>query len=182
MLKKAINPGFIKNISNKYGNKITVAQYIIERIKYNNIDCAFVAHDKNTSKLLSPIETAASQINDFKLIHTNSELHSFYSTLTYCKAFNKMGVCINTTESNFDEFKDLLYVTKPILSICIFNNLNDLSNTIKNTESIHSCFLETYTMHNSQNVPNVLEFMISQCTNAPVHLNISKILCYQRIH
>ena len=183
-VKCKTNISFLNAISNKYKNNISVAQYMLERFKYNNIDKIFVSNNKNSTSLIKPIKRAVSDINNLEIVFNNYEINTFYSALTYSDAFNKVGVCINTTKSNFDEFQDLLCVSKPLLSICIYNKISDLRDVIKNTETINPCFIDAHTMHYPHNFPQILEYLLNIClipSTAPVHLNMSRKFCYKNI-
>lgn len=175
-----INKTFINKIKNNYGNKITISEYLIERLKFKKINNAFVTGWKHTSPLITPIQKCALEINNFDLIYNKYELNSIYSAKTYTEYSNNIGVIVNSTDSDFEDLKDLLCISKPLLSLCIFKDYTDLKEAINNTTSIHPCFIDTHTLHYPHNFPSILEYMMTLCETepkAPVHINISNKIC-----
>ena len=60
-----ISEKFINMIKNNYGNKITISEYLIERLKFKKINNAFVTGWKHTSPLITPIQKCALKIDNF---------------------------------------------------------------------------------------------------------------------
>ena len=174
----------LNNISKQYKGVVSVAEYLIERLKQKNINTAFVSQYETSSKLIKPLSQTADKIDKFELIFNKYEIAALYCAKTYTEYSNNMGVIINTTEFDFQDFTDVLCSSHPILSLCIYHSKPDLKEAIKNTSTIHPCFKQSCTIHNSAHFPNILEYMISlteESPTAPVHLNISSQMLSENI-
>lgn len=182
MIKKS----FVNILYKKYTNNISVNQYILERINYSNIDKIFITDNTNSQcSFIAPFKNTLININksNIDIIYNYYGINSFYSALTYSEAFNKPGIVINSTNSNFEGFEDLLCISKPIFSICIYNNLYDLQKLNKKMKAINPCFIQTHTIRNLHQFPEIFETLLNDCNmfSAPVHLNILNSLSNKEI-
>ena len=183
-IKSPISRQFLNLINRKYINGICLSDYLVERLNFSNINTGFITQYENTSTLIKPIEDSANKNKNFNLIFNKYEMNALFSAINYTDYSNNIGVIINSTESDFEDFTNLLCVSKPLLSLCIFDNYKDLKKTINATTSIHPCFIDKHTLHYSHNFPSILEYMLNLCETlpkAPVHINISKKSCKEFI-
>ena len=185
LLTSKINRQFINKLLRKYNsNTISTATYLIERLKFNKINKGFVTEYESQTKLISPISDVVDKIDNFDLIFHKYEIDAFHCAKAYNDFTNNTGVLINTTESDFTDFTDVLCITKPLLSICIFNTKSDLKQALKQTTSIHPCFKDSKTINSAQKFPGILEYLLSLTKTeptAPVHINISREMCDKKI-
>lgn len=185
LLTSKINRQFINKLLRKYNNNtISTATYLIERLKFNKINKGFVTEYESKTKLIQPISDVVDKIDNFDLIFNKYEIDAFHCAKAYNDYTNNTGVLINTTESDFTDFTDVLCITKPLLSICIFKEKSDLKLALKQTTSIHPCFKDSKTISSAQKFPGILEYLLSLTKTeptAPVNINISREMCDKKI-
>ena len=122
MRQTPINREILNKISKKYKGVLSVSEYLVERLKLKNINVGFVTEYEVSSKLIEPLSKTVDKIDKFELIFNKYEIAALYCAKTYTEYTNNVGVLINTTESDFQDFTDILCCTKPLLSICIYNS------------------------------------------------------------
>lgn len=169
---------FCSQLRKKYGSTISVAEFLFERLKFNNIRVGFVSKPNNKmgEELIKPFIEASHRVKGFDLIQNMNEMRVYYSALNYNEATRNVGVVINNSYSDFEEFNDVLCCSNSLLSLCLYESSVDLNNFIKRTTSIHPCFKSSETIHVSNMFPSILDNLLRNCKThpvAPVHINIS---------
>lgn len=181
-----ITLGFLQNLKHKYQNNITLNEYIVERIKLQNIDSIFVTQykPKKPTNLISSFLDIAKKEDNLNIIFNEYELGALYAAQNYTEARNNIGVLINTTDSEFNSYSDMLCCNNPLLSILLYDTRANLKSAIIDTQVIHPCFKDSFTLRRASCFPGILEYMlkltITQPT-APVQLNISSELLTEKI-
>jgi acetolactate synthase-1/2/3 large subunit len=92
-----VNKNFINDISKKYNKNLNVAQYIVERLKYQGVNTAF---GYNGGAAL-PFFDIISKDNEFNLYFNRHEQYSGHAAQAYGKVTNKFGVVITTSGPGF---------------------------------------------------------------------------------
>ena len=171
-----MNYNMIRSIKTKFTNKITVGDYIIERIVREKIYCGF-GHksDNNINKL----NEYAENHQKFSLILNYIEKYSGYSAFTYSLLNKKPGVLVSNSE---DGFKNLLepvyknYVSNnPLLFISLYKDNN-------NKESLIEKFMiESYNMNTTHRFPHIFDYLLLKSYSKPTHLKINEELLSEKI-
>jgi acetolactate synthase I/II/III large subunit len=177
----AINNNFLDIISKKYNNKMNVAEYIIERLKYEGVNTAF---GYNGGAAL-PFFDSISKDKEFNLYFNRHEQHSGHCAQAYGKIKNNIGVVITTSGPGFtnvvtplqDAYSDshsLLCISSQVNSFVLGTDAFQECNAI----SISSSFVKNNNLvTNELHFPNRLEYMINLSKlpkKGPVHLDICK--------
>jgi hypothetical protein len=171
-----INRQFIKLIREKFNNKINVAQYIIERLIFEDIRIAYshkiINLDNNlyTDNYLFKI---AKRHKTFELIYNKSALVMGQKALTYAKIFRNSGVIFGPY-ARFDKLSVPLYhgfsYGYPIVLITLYDRIEPVK-----IMPIDYFIKDAHSVNESVRFPHLLEYMIvlSKLPRpGPVHLNI----------
>tara|TARA_R110002074_G_scaffold159161_1_gene316490 strand:+ start:915 stop:2747 length:1833 start_codon:yes stop_codon:yes gene_type:complete len=176
----SINNDFISKMKTKY-NKITVSDYIIQRLLYKKIDTAF---GYNGGAAL-PFFDSISKNGEFNVIINRHEQNSGHAAEAYGKIKKNIGVIITTSGPGFTNIitpiQDAYSDGRPLL--CISSQVNSYTldtDAFQECDAISitkSCVKDNYLVKTSDNFPNILEYMINLCENpraGPVHIDICK--------
>ena len=184
-----VNKNFINDISKKYNKNVNVAQYIVERLKYQGVNTAF---GYNGGAAL-PFFDIISKDNEFNLYFNRHEQYSGHAAQAYGKVTNKFGVVITTSGPGFtnvitplqDAYSDghsLLCISCQVNSFVLGTDAFQECNATSITKS---CVKENNLVTNEKNFPNILEYMINLCSSprkGPVHLDICKDVFTKQIN
>ena len=184
-----VNKNFINDISKKYTKNVNVAQYIVERLKYQGVNTAF---GYNGGAAL-PFFDIISKDNEFNLYFNRHEQYSGHSAQAYGKVTNKFGVVITTSGPGFtnvitplqDAYSDghsLLCISSQVNSFVLGTDAFQECNATSITKS---CVKENNLVTHEKNFPNILEYMINLCSSprkGPVHLDICKDVFTKKIN
>lgn len=176
-----VNKNFVNNLSKKYDNKINVAQYIVERLKYQGVNSAF---GYNGGAAL-PFFDIISKFDDFDLYFNRHEQYSGHAAQAYGKVKKNLGVVITTSGPGFtnvitpiqDSYSDghsLLCISSQVNSFVLGT---DAFQECDATSITKSCVKENYLVSSEKNFPNILEYMINLSSyprKGPTHLDICK--------
>ena len=188
-LLSGINYGFILKIQEKYNNKITVSEYITERLIEKKITKAF---GYNGGAAL-PFFDSISLNSKFNVIFNRHEQNSGHSAQSYGKITNNIGVVITTSGPGFtnvitplqDSYSDGI----PLL--CISSQVNSYSlgtdafQECDATSITKSCVKDNFLVKNTEYFPNILEYMLNLSESprsGPVHLDICKDVFTQNVN
>lgn len=184
-----VNKNFINDISKKYNKNLNVAQYIVERLKYQGVNTAF---GYNGGAAL-PFFDIISKDNEFNLYFNRHEQYSGHAAQAYGKVTNKFGVVITTSGPGFtnvitplqDAYSDghsLLCISSQVNSFVLGT---DAFQECDATSITKSCVKENNLVTHEKNFPNILEYMINLCSSprkGPVHLDICKDVFTKKIN
>ena len=185
----SVNKKFINDISKKYNNNINVAQYIVERLKYQGINSAF---GYNGGAAL-PFFNIISKYDDFNLYFNRHEQYSGHAAQSYGKVTGNLGVVITTSGPGFtnvitplqDAYSDghsLLCISSQVNSFALGTDAFQECNATSITKS---CVKDNYLVKEEGNFPNILEYMINLSMlqrKGPVHLDICKDVFTKKIN
>ena len=184
-----VNKNFINDISKKYSKNMNVAEYIVERLKYQGVNTTF---GYNGGAAL-PFFDIISKDNEFNLYFNRHEQYSGHAAQAYGKVTNKFGVVITTSGPGFtnvitplqDAYSDghsLLCISSQVNSFVLGTDAFQECNATSITKS---CVKENNLVTNEKNFPNILEYMINLCSSprkGPVHLDICKDVFTKQIN
>lgn len=180
----SLNLNFLSKLSKKYNNNINLSEYIVERLKFQTVDTIFVTQYKPYVKMLSPFIEIAEREGNLNVIFNKYELGALYAAMNYTEYSNNIGVLINSTDSEFNCYSDILCCTNPLLSILFYDTQKNLKSALVETQVIHPCFKDAFTIRRANSLPGILEYMLKLSVTmptAPVQLNISTELLEEKI-
>ena len=182
-----VNNNFISKLKTKY-TKVTVSDYIIERLLYKNINTAF---GYNGGAAL-PFFDTISKNNEFNVIINRHEQNSGHAAEAHGKIKKNIGVVITTSGPGFTNvitpIQDAYSDGRPLL--CISSQVNSYTldtDAFQECDAISitkSCVKDNYLVKTSVNFPNILEYMINLCESprsGPVHIDICKDVFTQEL-
>ena len=170
---------FIEFICKKYNNKITVNQYIIERLVHKNITNVFSDANLQDTSFTRDI-TKYNKLFGIEFAKFNITLNkyppnSLHQAIYYSKNSNNIGVMLNTCKTDFSKFiLNLNNCTQPLLSIR-FCNINSIFKHHRLSPSYN--FRENLILCNTSNFGNLFEHILTSCefpSKGPVHLDIKE--------
>ena len=188
MYNKSIFSGFIKFISKKY-TRITVSEYIIERLIYKKVNTAF---GYNGGAALPLFDTISKNPN-FNMIFNRHEQSSGHCAESYSKITNNLGVLITTSGPGFtnvitplqDAYSDgipLLCISCQVSSQVLGTDAFQECNT---TSISKGCVKKNYQIESTKYFPNIFEYMINIAESSrkgPVHIDICKDVLIKNVN
>lgn len=175
-----INKEFITSMIKKYtkyhDNRITVGQYIIERLMYKNINVSF---GYNKLREYSPFFNIVNQNYNFNIVFNDYEETSGKCALTYSQYTNNIGIILSTSRYGFGNLIGPLQQASnkshSLLLLSFYNKGDELKISpfpVKDKSFIK----ESLTIKQASYIPTLLEYILIMTETppkGPAHLNIS---------
>lgn len=188
-INKNINKSFLKNLSDKYNNNITVSQYIIERLLKKKVNKAF---GYNGGAVL-PFFDEIYKFDNFEVIINRHEQSCGHAAQAYSKITHNLGVLITTSGPGFTNvitpLQDAYSDGIPLL--CISGQVSskvlgtDAFQECDATSISKACVKDNYQVKTSDNFINIFEYFIDNAEKpryGPVHIDICKDVFTQSIN
>ena len=172
---------FIQFICKKYDNKITVNQYIIERLIYRKIFNVFSHIKLIDSSFMNSVtyynSNNKSDLDNLNIVLNKYPSHSLYQAISYSKTTNNIGIIFDNYETDFSQFIAPLNMSKNALLSIRFCNFR---HTLKDKPLSHFYhFRENLTLSNTYKFGDLFEYVITLCELSPknpVHLDIKQTI------
>ena len=173
-----INYNMIRSIKTKFTNKITIGDYIIERIVREKIYCGFgYKSDNNINKL----NEYAENNDNFNLVMNSNEKQSGYSSFSYSIINKKPGILITNSNNGFQDIIEPIYkahVSKyPLFIISLYNKNERII-----PSKIENIVFKSYDMTNTHRFPYIFEYLFEKSFIYPTHLKINQELLTKNIY
>ena len=182
-----LTKSFIQSICKKYNNKITVNQYIIERLVYKKIfnvfsdaklqDSSFTRDITNYNSNSNSNKKLGIESSDFNTTLNKYPPNSLHQAIYYSKNSNNIGVMLNTCKTDFSKFiLNFNNCAQPLLSIR-FCNIDSIFHHERLSPSYN--FRENLILSNTSNFGNLFEHILTSCefpSKGPAHLDIKETI------
>ena len=175
---------FVRSISNKYNNKITVGEYIVERFIDKKINIGF----SSKNNYYMPFSSISNKYSNFDIVFSHHEESTGHCALSYAKHTNNIGLIISTSTCGFTNIcktlKDARYNNISLLLMSFYDPESE-SKLPKLMKPERRYLKESYTVNKSEEFAKSLEYMMMMSElpqKGPVHLNICNNILKKKVN
>ena len=165
---------FVRSIGKKYNNKITVGEYIVERLISKDINVGFRYKDDEYTPFLKVVN----KNRNFNVVFNDHKESAGYCALSYAKYTNNMGLIISSSTYGFTDviksLQDAHYNRIPLMLMSFYYPESE-SKLGQNFRHERRYIKENYTVNKADKFPNLLEYIMTIAElpqKGSVHLNI----------
>ena len=163
-----LNYNMICSIKTKFTNKITIGDYIIERIVREKIYNGFLYKSENINKL----DNYANSNDKFNLTLNCNEKYAGYSAFTYSILNKKPGILITNSNNGFQDIIEPIYkahVSKyPMFVISLYNK-----NERVFPSKIENLVVKSHDITTTHRFPHIFEYLFEKSFIGPTYLKIN---------